>query len=201
MVKLLEWLAFGGSLFSVYLYGRSRLYGPYAGVVVAILFMVYGLAAGIYAAALSNIVFFGLHLRNLLNARRQDMGLIKEKIAAAGNLLAETCHRVARESGWWAEFDMMPEQFKKFYVATKLCLIHSEVSEAMEGQRKDLRDDHLPHRSMLEVELADAVIRIGDLAGALGLDLGGAIADKMEYNMTRPDHRPENRALGGGKSF
>ena len=39
---------------------------------------------------------------------------------------------------------------------------------------------------MVEVELADAVIRIADLAGALGLDLGGAIAEKLEYNRNRP---------------
>ena len=34
----------------------------------------------------------------------------------------------------------------------------------MEGARKDLMDTHLKHRSMMEVELADAIIRIFDLA-------------------------------------
>ena len=86
-------------------------------------------------------------------------------------------------------------------VAQKLRLIHSEVSEAMEGHRKGLADDKLPHRSMVEVELADAVIRIADLAGALGLDLGGAIAEKMEYNRNRPDHKPENRRGENGKKY
>ncbi len=89
----------------------------------------------------------------------------------------------------------------KALVAEKLCLSHSEVSEAMEGYRKGLQDDHLPHRSMLEVELAYAVIRIADLAGALGLDLGGAIAEKLRYNQQRADHKPENRAKEGGKAF
>lgn len=36
------------------------------------------------------------------------------------------------------------------------------------------------------VELADAVIRIADLCGHLGIDLEAAIALKMEYNETRP---------------
>ena len=45
-------------------------------------------------------------------------------------------------------------------VGELLCLIHSEISEAMEGARKDLMDTHLTHRSMMEVELADAIIRI-----------------------------------------
>jgi len=78
---------------------------------------------------------------------------------------------------------------------------HSEVSEAMEGARKNLMDDHLPERPMLEVELADAVIRIMDLAGGLNLDLGGAIADKLLYNTERADHKPENRAKYNGKVF
>lgn len=80
-------------------------------------------------------------------------------------------------------------------------LVVSEVSEAMEGHRKNLPDDKLPHRPMVEVELADAVIRIADLAGALGLDLGGAIAEKMAFNATRPDHKPENRKLENGKKY
>jgi hypothetical protein len=82
-----------------------------------------------------------------------------------------------------------------------LCLIHSEISEAMEGARKRLQDDHLPHRTMLEVELADAVIRIFDMAGGLHLDIGGAIAEKLTYNERRADHKPEARAQVGGKSF
>ncbi|XUM19805.1 hypothetical protein ACRAVF_19255 [Bradyrhizobium oligotrophicum S58] len=37
-------------------------------------------------------------------------------------------------------------------------LIVSEIAEAMEGERKSLMDDHLPHRKMVEVELADTLI-------------------------------------------
>lgn len=82
-----------------------------------------------------------------------------------------------------------------------LCLIHSEISEAMEGHRKNLMDDKLPHRKMLEVELADAMIRIFDLAGAHGMDLGGAIVEKLAYNSTRADHKKENRLADGGKAY
>ena len=82
-----------------------------------------------------------------------------------------------------------------------LCLIHSEISEAMEGHRKNLPDDKLPHRPMIEVELADAIIRILDTAKGLGLDIGGAVAEKMEFNMMRPDHKPENRRKAGGKAY
>ena len=82
-----------------------------------------------------------------------------------------------------------------------LCLVHSEISEAMEGDRKNLMDDKLPHRKMLEVELADALIRIFDIAGAKGLDLGGAIAEKRAYNAVRKDHKVENRLKDDGKKY
>jgi hypothetical protein len=71
----------------------------------------------------------------------------------------------------------------------------------MEGDRKDLMDDKLPHRKMREVELADAVIRIFDMAGAYQMDLAGAIAEKMTYNASRADHKIENRTQSGGKTY
>lgn len=86
-------------------------------------------------------------------------------------------------------------------VAEMLCLVHSEISEALEGHRKKLMDDKLPHRQMFEVELADAVIRILDICGGLGLDLEGAYAEKMAYNAIRSDHKTENRLKGGGKAY
>ena len=62
-------------------------------------------------------------------------------------------------------------------------------------------DRHLPHRKGIEVELADAIIRICDLAGALDLDLSAAIYEKLEYNRNRADHKIENRKSQGGKKY
>lgn len=90
---------------------------------------------------------------------------------------------------------------KQLNVGEKLMLIVSEVAEAMEGDRKNLPDDKLPHRRMIEVELADAMIRIHDLAGKMFLDLGGAMKEKIEYNFTRADHKIENRVAAGGKEY
>jgi NTP pyrophosphatase (non-canonical NTP hydrolase) len=104
------------------------------------------------------------------------------------------CYNASVKAGWW-------NNTNPGTVPTKLCLIHSEVSEAMEGHRKDLMDDKLPHRKAIEVELADAIIRIADLAGYLELDVGGAIEEKMKFNETRPDHKPEVREAAGGKSY
>ena len=128
-------------------------------------------------------------------------------IADAANHLTAACHKAAFDAGWWTGAVTDPAEHPcsaishvelntrigKALVAEKLCLIHSEVSEAMEGHRKGLQDDKLPHRKMIEVELADALIRICDLAGALQLDLGGAVAEKMAYNAIRPDHKKEAR--------
>jgi len=82
-----------------------------------------------------------------------------------------------------------------------LCLIHSEISEAMEGERKGLQDDKLPHRKMAEVELVDAIIRILDYAAGFGYDLQGAFDEKMAYNSIREDHKHEARKIAGGKQF
>lgn len=82
-----------------------------------------------------------------------------------------------------------------------LMLIVSEIAEAFEGERKNLMDDHLPHRKCVEVELADAVIRILDYAGEYKLDLDGAIAEKRSYNRTRQDHTREARLAANGKKW
>lgn len=84
---------------------------------------------------------------------------------------------------------------------TMIALIHSEISEALEAVRKDLNDDHLPHRRGDEVEMADAVIRIFDYAGKYGLDVAGALAEKHSYNAVRADHKAEARAEANGKQF
>jgi len=99
------------------------------------------------------------------------------------------------EAGWWS--DIKTGERIDRNMGELLCLVHSEVSEAMEGHRKNLMDDHLPDRKMIEVELADACIRIFDICGAYGYDLGGAIATKRAYNRTRLDHQIEARKAGG----
>lgn len=82
-----------------------------------------------------------------------------------------------------------------------IALMHSELSEALEGHRKNLMDDKIPHRKMIEVEFADTIIRILDTGHALGLDIGGAIIEKCVYNYNREDHKVESRLGVNGKKY
>lgn len=119
--------------------------------------------------------------------------------------LTAICHAANRT--WWtdlktgADLTSAAGEPPKVNIPEKLMLIVSEVAEAMEGHRKNLADDKLPHRKMLEVELADAVIRIFDLAGGVGLDVAGALHEKLVFNAQRADHKPENRLAEGGKAY
>lgn len=83
-------------------------------------------------------------------------------------------------------------------IGEKLMLITSELSEALEADRKD---NHYTGRTDMDFapavfeqyikdtfqdELADAAIRLFDLAGRLGIDLEWHIKQKMTYNASRP---------------
>lgn len=114
-------------------------------------------------------------------------------------LLQESIHQANVDAGWWT--DLETGERKQRNKGELLMLIVTEIAEAMEGERKDLMDDKLPHRKNAEVELADAFIRILDYCGGFGYDLAGAMQDKLEFNRTREDHKIENRRKEGGKKM
>lgn len=115
------------------------------------------------------------------------------------NELRDDCFNACFKAGWHT--DIETGELKDRNKAEMICLMHSELSEAMEGERKDLMDEHLPHRPMAEVEMADTIIRIMDYCGRWNYDIGGAIIEKMEYNRNRADHKIKNRSKEGGKKF
>jgi len=122
-----------------------------------------------------------------------------DRIRAGIATAISVCHGASVHAGWY--HDVRTGEPLKRNKGEMLMLMVSEIAEAMEGERKNLMDDKLPHRPMAEVELADALIRIFDYAGAHGYDLGGAVIEKLAYNAKRADHKPENRLKAGGKQF
>lgn len=96
------------------------------------------------------------------------------------NSLSKMIYQDNKAKGFW------PDEPQDRNVGECIALMHSELSEALEGHRKGLQDSHLPERTSLEVELADTVIRIMDFAGAHGLDVAGALLEKLAYNRSRP---------------
>ncbi|TPJ51650.1 MULTISPECIES: hypothetical protein [unclassified Mesorhizobium] len=83
------------------------------------------------------------------------------------NQLAAECH--ANNAKWWHDLETGARLDRD--KGELIMLVLSEIAEAMEGERKGLMDDKLPHRPMPEVELVDAIIRLGDFAGAFSYPL------------------------------
>lgn len=125
------------------------------------------------------------------------------------NTLSDQIYFANVKAGWYKD-PKTGRTFKQRNIMEMLMLATTEIAEAAEGWRKDLKDDHLPQHMMLTVEVADTLIRLLDTMGYIrnnpdkfpeyaGLDLGQAFVDKIVYNGSRADHKIEHRNQAGGK--
>ena len=107
-------------------------------------------------------------------------------ITVVFNMLQTLAHKTATEKGFW---ENPPE------IGTSIALMHSELSEALEVARKNVKEVSvkIPHVPHIAEELADCIIRMLDFAEYHKLNLGEAIFSKMRYN--------ENRGYKHGKRF
>lgn len=95
-------------------------------------------------------------------------------------------HRLARQNGFWDHETVGSPDFEGFgvyanpsIVPEKLALIVGEASEALEEHRDD-------NDEKMEVELADIIIRVLDLAEWKGFDMDRAVEAKHRKNLDRP---------------
>lgn len=139
--------------------------------------------------------------------------LEKSAFVNAFSRMQKKVHATAVEHGWWAPRSVRVTQVERldggeprmitgdFIVDVphnqpeRLALMHSEISEVLEGLRADNPPDkHCPQHTSVEIELADVIIRIMDFAQFYGYDVAGAIVDKAAINNGRPYKH-------GGKKF
>jgi NTP pyrophosphatase (non-canonical NTP hydrolase) len=106
-------------------------------------------------------------------------------------------HQANAEKGFWDN---------ERNVGELLMLVVTELSEALEAHRKgrfaigvDLISDYdfvlwfgINHKDTFEDEIADAIIRLLDLSGGLGIDIQRHIVLKIQYNRTRPTLHGKN---------
>ncbi len=120
----------------------------------------------------------------------KELTLEQQIFVVTFNELIKLAHNNSRSKGFWDLIDSLKThprfaEIEVFWKLSRHDLMISEVAEATEGVRKDMKDDHLPHRSMEVCEMADIIIRILDYAGAYNLPLAEVILEKMDYNSKR----------------
>ena len=116
------------------------------------------------------------------------------------NSMTVLCNIVGKyNQRWWQ--DLITGEAKDRNIGELLMLVTSELAEALEGDRKNLKDDKLPQYKMFDVEIADALIRLFDIGFHLCPSLPIIFLDKIKFNLNREDHKPENRVKVGGKKY
>lgn len=117
---------------------------------------------------------------------RGDISPERQFVESFG-VAANTAHNIAESKGWWADGDRNDGEM--------IALMHSELSEALEGIRHgNPASEHIPAFSAVEEEFADVIIRIMDTAHVRGWRVAEAIVEKMKFNAGR-EHKH------GGKKF
>jgi NTP pyrophosphatase (non-canonical NTP hydrolase) len=101
------------------------------------------------------------------------------------NDLAKSIYEANKEKGFWD---------KERNVGEMLMLVTSELGEAMEAHRKNRfanwanasEDFENSIKDTFEDEIADAIIRLLDMCGGLGIEIESHVFEKLKYNATRP---------------
>jgi hypothetical protein len=126
----------------------------------------------------------------------KNVPVLRDRYISLTNLAMQV-HEANRK--WW--HDIHTGRRVDRNTGELIALMHSELSEALEGSRKGLQDDHLPQYEMVDVEMVDCMIRILDFLGSREVDVEAIFLSKMMYNALREDHSHEARRNENGKKF
>lgn len=127
-----------------------------------------------------------------------NQAIVENMFITALNSLVLKCHAQAVEMGWYT--DLETGQRKVMNPGERIALMHSELSEMLEGVRKPGRSEHIKSFSAEEEEFVDLLIRAFDYAGDRNISVGHALIAKLNFNRNRADHQIENRK-NDGKQF
>lgn len=160
----------------------------------------------VYVLGEPSNIFHSMRLCYVIRDEQELIGALCHDAAARAHvfssawMLQQLITRVhTANARWWIDLHSGAPLTRN--VGELLMLVVSELAEAMEGHRKNLPDDKLPSRPMFTVELADALIRIFDIAGGMQLDVPDAFDEKMAFNARREDHTAEHRKSAHGKKY
>ena len=103
----------------------------------------------------------------------------EDKFIELWNEMAKEVHKNAVQKGFWEH---------ERNVGEMIALMHSELSEALEGIREGNKQSEKlgPGFNQAEEEFADLIIRVMDTCYRRGWKVAGAIIAKHLYNQTRP---------------
>jgi NTP pyrophosphatase (non-canonical NTP hydrolase) len=171
-------------------------------IIYGILTVVIVFAACVMWEMSKNVMFNGLKKE----LKKQDLNINLPKKFQLLNDLSIECHDRSRANGFWD---------KPSNIGEKLMLIVSELSEALEADRKSkystnineiewhndwhLKDESKDKEIFLKLikdthedEIADVFIRLFDYCGGMNIPIGDHIAAKIGYNSTRPYKHGKN---------
>lgn len=141
-----------------------------------------------------------LDAQTLTTDNEEAQRLFRQAYASELGESEDTLRALSIRIGEWRERKQFVTSW--YNVPEKLMLIVTELAEAMEayrhlpedvlrwlavgGSEPPAQDKWLEHEENFEVELADTMIRMLDLCGALRIPIAGRICEKMAKNELRP---------------